>query len=50
MTTDHAGWGSGVECDFIHFPGDDFGMRLGLAVRNDPDNAKPPPPGSLDGL
>jgi hypothetical protein len=43
MTADHAGKGSGVERDFFHFPGDDFGMGLGLAVRTDPGNAKPPP-------
>jgi hypothetical protein len=43
MTTDHAGKGSGVERDFFQFPGDSFGMGLGLAVRTDPGNAKPPP-------
>jgi hypothetical protein len=36
MTTDHAGKGSGVERDFFHFPGDGFGMGLGLAVRTIP--------------
>lgn len=42
--------GSGVERDFLYFPGDGFGIGLGLAVRTDPGNAKPPPPGSLGEL
>jgi CubicO group peptidase (beta-lactamase class C family) len=50
MATDHAGKGSGVERDFFYFPGDGFGMGLGFAVRTDPGNAKPPPPGSLGEL
>jgi CubicO group peptidase (beta-lactamase class C family) len=50
MTTDHIGKGSGVERDFFYFPGDGFGMGLGFAVRTDPGNAKPPPPGSLGEL
>jgi CubicO group peptidase (beta-lactamase class C family) len=50
MASDHAGKDSGVARDFFYFPGDGFGMGLGLAVRTDPGNAKPPPPGSLGEL
>jgi CubicO group peptidase (beta-lactamase class C family) len=50
MTTDHVGPGSGVERDHFYFPGDGFGFGLGFAVRTDPGNAKPPPPGSLGEL
>src|SRR4051795_5019928 len=50
MATDHIGKGSGVARDHYYFPGDGFGMGLGLAVRTDPGNAKPPPPGSLGEL
>src|SRR3981081_2769931 len=50
MTTDHVGPGSGVGRDYFYFPGGGFGFRLGLAVRTDPGNAKPPPPGSLGEL
>jgi len=50
MVTDHTGKDSGVERDYFYFPGDGFGMALGLAVRTDPGNAKPPPPGSLGEL
>src|SRR5882757_3917495 len=50
MASDHIGKGSGVERDHYYFPGDGFGMGLGLAVRTDPGNAKPPPPGSLGEL
>jgi CubicO group peptidase (beta-lactamase class C family) len=50
MATDHIGKGSGVERDYFYFPGDGFGMGLGFAVRTDPGNAKPPPPGSLGEL
>jgi len=50
MTSDHVGKGSGVERDYFYFPGDGFGMGLGFAVRTDPGNAKPPPPGSLGEL
>src|SRR5882762_5928912 len=50
MASDHAGKGSGVERDYFYFPGDGFGMALGFAVRTDPGNAKPPPPGSLGEL
>jgi CubicO group peptidase (beta-lactamase class C family) len=50
MTSDHAGKDSGVARDHYYFPGDGFGMGLGLAVRTDPGNAKPPPPGSLGEL
>lgn len=50
MTTDHIGPGSGVERDYFYFPGDGFGYGYGLAVRTDPGNAKPPPPGSLGEL
>src|ERR1700716_660731 len=45
MTSDHMGKGSGVARDHYYFPGDGFGMGLGLAVRTDPGNAKPPPAG-----
>ena len=41
---------SGVARDHYYFPGDGFGMALGLAVRTEPGNAKPPPPGSLGEL
>jgi CubicO group peptidase (beta-lactamase class C family) len=50
MATDHIGKESGVERDYFYFPGDGFGMGLGFAVRTDPGNAKPPPPGSLGEL
>ncbi len=50
MTTDHIGPGSGVDRDYYYFPGDGFGFGLGFAVRTDPGNAKPPPPGSLGEL
>ncbi|MGA2998925.1 serine hydrolase domain-containing protein [Bradyrhizobium sp.] len=50
MTTDQIGPGSGVGRDFFYFPGDGFGFGLGFAVRTDPGNAKPPPPGSLGEL
>ncbi len=50
MTTDHIGPGSGVARDYFYFPGDGFGYGYGLAVRTDPGNAKPPPPGSLGEL
>ncbi len=50
MTTDHIGPGSGVGRDYFYFPGDGFGFGFGLAVRTDPGNAKPPPPGSLGEL
>jgi CubicO group peptidase (beta-lactamase class C family) len=50
MTTDHVGPGSGVGRDYFYFPGDGFGFGYGLAVRTDPGEAKPPPPGSLGEL
>jgi len=50
MASDHIGKGSGVGRDYFYFPGDGFGMGLGFAVRTDPGNAKPPPPGSLGEL
>jgi CubicO group peptidase (beta-lactamase class C family) len=50
MTTDHIGPASGVERDYFYFPGDGFGYGYGLAVRTDPGNARPPPPGSLGEL
>jgi CubicO group peptidase (beta-lactamase class C family) len=50
MTTDHVGPGSGVERDYLYFPGDGFGFGLGFGVRTDPGHAKPPPPGSLGEL
>ncbi|OAF19887.1 serine hydrolase domain-containing protein [Bradyrhizobium neotropicale] len=50
MTTDHIGPGSGVGRDYFYFPGDGFGYGYGLAVRTDPGNAKPPPPGSIGEL
>src|SRR5207248_5313653 len=50
MASDYIGKGSGVERDYFYFPGDGFGMGLGFAVRTDPGNAKPPPPGSLGEL
>jgi CubicO group peptidase (beta-lactamase class C family) len=50
MTTDHIGPGSGVDRDYFYFPGDGFGFGLGFAVRTDPGDAKPPPPGSLGEL
>jgi CubicO group peptidase (beta-lactamase class C family) len=50
MTTDHVGTGSGVARDYFYFPGDGFGYGYGLAVRTDPGNAKPPPPGSIGEL
>jgi CubicO group peptidase (beta-lactamase class C family) len=50
MTTDHIGPGSGVARDYFYFPGDGFGYGYGIAVRTDPGNAKPPPPGSIGEL
>ena len=50
MTTDQIGPGSGVERDYFYFPGDGFGYGYGLAVRTDPGNAKPSPPGSIGEL
>ncbi|MGY8663085.1 serine hydrolase domain-containing protein [Bradyrhizobium sp. UFLA05-109] len=50
MTTDHIGPGSGVDRDFFYFPGDGFGYGYGLAVRTDPGDARPPPPGSIGEL
>jgi len=50
MTTDHIGPGSGVGRDYYYFPGDGFGYGFGMAVRTDPGNAKPPPPGSIGEL
>ncbi|MGY3549877.1 CubicO group peptidase (beta-lactamase class C family) [Bradyrhizobium sp. USDA 4472] len=50
MTTDQIGPDSGVDRDYFYFPGDGFGYGYGLAVRTDPGNAKPPPPGSLGEL
>ena len=50
MTSDHIGPGSGVARDYYYFPGDGFGYGYGLAVRTDPGNAKPPPPGSIGEL
>jgi CubicO group peptidase (beta-lactamase class C family) len=50
MTADHVGPKSGVARDYYYFPGDGFGYGYGLAVRTDPGNAKPPPPGSIGEL
>ena len=50
LTTDQVGPGAGIGRDFFYFPGDGFGFGLGFAVRTDPGNARPPPPGSLGEL
>ncbi|SHL75458.1 serine hydrolase domain-containing protein [Bradyrhizobium lablabi] len=50
MTSDHVGADSGVARDYYYFPGDGFGYGYGLAVRTDPGNARPPPPGSIGEL
>jgi len=50
MTTDHVGPGSGVGRDYFYFPGDGFGFGYGLAVRTEPGEVKPPPPGSIGEL
>jgi len=50
MTSDHIGPDSGVGRDYFYFPGDGFGYGYGIAVRTDPGNAKPPPPGSIGEL
>ena len=50
MTSDHIGPNSGVGRDYFYFPGDGFGYGYGIAVRTDPGNAKPPPPGSIGEL
>lgn len=50
MTTDHIGPGTGVERDYFYFPGDGFGFGYGFAVRTEPGEAKPPPPGSIGEL
>ena len=50
MTTDYVGPGSGVERDYLYFPGDGFGFGLGFGVRTDPGNAMPSPAGDLGEL
>jgi CubicO group peptidase (beta-lactamase class C family) len=50
MAADHVGPNSGIGRDYFYFPGDGFGFGLGFAVRTDPGNARPPPPGSLGEL
>lgn len=50
MTSDQIGPGSGVMRDYFYFPGDGFGYGYGVAVRTDPGNARPPPPGSIGEL
>jgi len=50
MTSDQIGPGSGIMRDYFYFPGDGFGYGYGLAVRTEPGNAKPPPPGSIGEL
>jgi len=50
MTSDQIGPGSGVARDYYYFPGDGFGYGYGFAVRTDPGNARPPPPGSIGEL
>lgn len=50
MTSDQIGPASGVARDYFYFPGDGFGFGFGLAVRTDPGNARPPPPGSIGEL
>ena len=50
MTSDHIGPNSGVARDYYYFPGDGFGYGYGIAVRTDPGNARPPPPGSIGEL
>jgi CubicO group peptidase (beta-lactamase class C family) len=50
MTSGHIWPGSGVARDYYYFPGDGFGYGYGFAVRTDPGNAKPPPPGSIGEL
>ena len=50
MISDHIGPGSGVARDYFYFPGDGFGFGYGFAVRTEPGEAKPPPPGSIGEL
>jgi CubicO group peptidase (beta-lactamase class C family) len=50
MTANHIGPGSGVARDYFYFPSDGFGFGYGFAVRTEPGNAKPPPPGSIGEL
>jgi CubicO group peptidase (beta-lactamase class C family) len=50
MTSDHIGPGSGVARDYYYFPGDGFGYGYGFAVRTEPGNAVPSPPGSIGEL
>jgi len=50
MTSDHIGPGSGVGRDYFYFPGDGFDYGYGIAVRTDPGNARPPPPGPIGEL
>jgi CubicO group peptidase (beta-lactamase class C family) len=50
MTSDQIGPGTGVARDYYYFPGDGFGYGYGFAVRTDPGNASPPPPGSIGEL
>lgn len=47
MTTNHIAPATGVKRGKYYFPGDGFGFGLGFAVRTEPGNATPPPPGSL---
>jgi CubicO group peptidase (beta-lactamase class C family) len=42
MTTDHIGPGSGVNHDYLYFPGDGFGYGYGLAVRTGPGEKNQP--------
>src|SRR5260370_34961687 len=50
VPTDPIGHGSGVARDYFYLPGDGFGFGYGFAVRTEPGNAKPPPPGSIGEL
>ena len=43
-------WPGSASAGYFYFPGDGFGYGYGLAVRTDPGNAKPPPPGSIGEL
>jgi CubicO group peptidase (beta-lactamase class C family) len=48
LATDHIGPGSGVDHDWLYFPGDGFGYGYGLAVRTGPGEKNQP--GSLGEL
>jgi len=47
MAANHIAPATAVKRGAYYFPGDGFGYGFGFAVRTEPGNATPPPPGSL---